>query len=143
MRKCPQCDFISPNETYFNQHMTKVHSGQPNCPFCFIAFKNYPTLRNCPQRTKEEKRGAYNSSWGKKKPCRYYNNGQGQCLARSGSCSFDHSVILFSERQLCFQKQDCKLSDTVYFFSIQKVRVKRSLSKIRPKAVKIGHFAEK
>ena len=47
MRTCPQCDFISQNETYFNEHMTKVHSGQPNCLFCFIAFKNYSTLRNC------------------------------------------------------------------------------------------------
>ena len=45
LRKCPQCDFISQNETYFNEHMTKVHSGQPICPFCFIAFKNYSTLR--------------------------------------------------------------------------------------------------
>ena len=24
--------------------------------------------------------------------------------------------VFFSERQLCFQKQDCKLSDTVYIF---------------------------
>ena len=45
LRKCPQCDFPPQNETYFNEHMTKVHSGQPNSLFCFIAFKNYSTVR--------------------------------------------------------------------------------------------------
>ena len=30
MRKCPQCEFISQNETYLNEHMTKVHAKLRN-----------------------------------------------------------------------------------------------------------------
>ena len=39
--KCPQCDFVSQNENFFNQHMIKAHADQPNCPFCYIGFDNY------------------------------------------------------------------------------------------------------
>ena len=27
MKKCPQCDFITQNEIFFNEHLTKVHAG--------------------------------------------------------------------------------------------------------------------
>ena len=40
MYKCPQCDFISQNEIFISEHMTKAHAGQPNCPFCFVGFKD-------------------------------------------------------------------------------------------------------
>ena len=45
MLKCPQCDFLSQNETYFNEHVSKVHAKQPTCPFCFKAFDSYPAVR--------------------------------------------------------------------------------------------------
>ena len=45
LNKCPQCDFISQNEIFVNQHMLKAHAGRPNCPFCFIGFKDYSSLR--------------------------------------------------------------------------------------------------
>ena len=44
---CLQCDFISQNEIMFNEHLTKAHAGQPTCPFCFIAFIDYPSIRKC------------------------------------------------------------------------------------------------
>ena len=43
--KCPQCDFMSQKQTVFNDHMTKVHAGKQNCPFCFLGFKDFPALR--------------------------------------------------------------------------------------------------
>ena len=45
IHKCSQCDFISQNEKYFNEHVVKVHSNQPTCPFCFRAFENYVAVR--------------------------------------------------------------------------------------------------
>ena len=84
LRKCPQCDFISQNETYFNVHMTQVHSGQPNCLLCFIAFKNYSTVRNHCETVHRElktKKEEHKSHAERKKHCRYYNNVQGQCSA--------------------------------------------------------------
>ena len=44
--KCPQCDFISQNESFFNEHITSARSGHPNCPFCFLPFNGYLALRN-------------------------------------------------------------------------------------------------
>ena len=29
----------------------------------------------------------------RKKPCTFFNNGQGQCLPRAGVCEYDHSVV--------------------------------------------------
>ena len=133
MFKCPQCDFITQNEIFFNDHMTKVHAGQPNCPFCFVAFENYPSLRkhcedNHGERSSDKKKETVpegkkenipegrsendpvdrkaNPS-GRKGPCRFFNNGQGQCSPRFGTCQYDHSVIPDSERELCFPKQSC------------------------------------
>ena len=37
--KCPQCDFISQNEIFFNEHVLNAHAGQPTCPFCYEGFK--------------------------------------------------------------------------------------------------------
>ena len=58
--------------------MTKVNSGQP-WPFCFIAFKNYSTLRkHCENvhRELKKKQEEHKTHAEKKKPCRSYNNGQ-------------------------------------------------------------------
>ena len=43
--KCPQCDFISQNSIFFNEHVSNAHSGQPTCPFCFHGFQDLPSLR--------------------------------------------------------------------------------------------------
>ena len=43
LRKCPQCDFISQNETYFNEHMTKVHAKLRK------ETEQEKVLRKCPQ----------------------------------------------------------------------------------------------
>ena len=37
--QCSKCDFVSLNEIILNEHMTKVHSGQPCCPFCEEALQ--------------------------------------------------------------------------------------------------------
>ena len=48
--RCPQCDFISQNETYFIEHITKVHVNQLTCHFCSKAFKSYTEVRkHCEQ----------------------------------------------------------------------------------------------
>ena len=43
--QCPQCDFLSQNETYFNEHVSKVHVNQPTCPSCFKAMDSYAAAR--------------------------------------------------------------------------------------------------
>jgi uncharacterized C2H2 Zn-finger protein len=45
MFKCPQCDFISQNKVFFNEHVTKAHAGKPTCPFCYNGFEDLPSLR--------------------------------------------------------------------------------------------------
>ena len=132
--KCPQCDFISQNETFFNEHMTKVHSGQPNCPFCFLPFQEYAALRKHCRAIHEE--SSHNSNerklkgqsgrivredlpegGRKRRPCRYFRNGEGKCTPNRGSCDFDHSIIPFSEREECFHKQKCHFKPFCIFVS--------------------------
>ena len=99
--------------------MTKAHSGQPNCPFCFVGFKDYLSLRkHCENIHKDVKKKEVKpvSSAGKKKPCRFFNNGQGVCSPRSGVCDYDHSVIPFQEREECFHKNTCKYKPFCIFF---------------------------
>ena len=70
------------------------------------------------------------------KPCRYCNNGQGQCLPRSGSCSFDHSEIPFIERQLCLFKPHC-------IFFHPECQGEEIWEQNKAKAAKICKFAER
>ena len=126
---CPQCDFITPSETFFNEHMKKIHTG-PNCPFCFIPFDEYAALRKHCAETHSEfnddktqnKETLHNKSkksenWKSKKPCRFFRNGEGNCIPRNGlECEFSHSVIPFSERQECHHKQSCKFKPYCIFF---------------------------
>ena len=108
--RCPQCDFISQNENHFNEHISKVHASQPTCPFCFKAFKTYSEVRrHCENNHSESKNnGDSRRKMAKKKPCRYYRNGEGNCSPPSGFCSFDHSIIPDNQRELCRHKQACK-----------------------------------
>ena len=122
---CPQCDFVTPSEMFFNEHMTRIHTG-PNCPFCFLPFSNYSELRkHCLEAHDENKQGntrIYNNvnmsgNWKAKKPCRYFKNGEGNCSPRNGTvCEFDHSIIPFSERQECFHKQACRYKPYCIFY---------------------------
>ena len=80
--------------------MTKVHSGQPNCPFCFLPFEEYSELRKHCRAMHEEsstsskfnerklkqggKPGRINKEnlpegGMKRRPCRYFSNGEGRC----------------------------------------------------------------
>ena len=112
---CPQCDFITPSEIFFNKHMTMIHTG-PNCPFCFLPFDDYASLRkHCTQAHEEPKNKLENSKF--KKPCRFFRNGEGNCSPRNGEeCLFSHSIIPFSERQECFHKQSCKFKPFCIFY---------------------------
>ena len=79
---------------------------------------------------------------GRKKPCRYFNNGNGQCRPRYGNCSFDHSVIPFSERELCFQKQECRYKPFCIFFHPEG-QTEEVWEQNKGKEAKICIFAEK
>ena len=39
MQKCPQCDFVSQNEIFFNKHMVTVHSVSQIVLFVFLHLK--------------------------------------------------------------------------------------------------------
>ena len=108
--RCPQCDFISQNETYFNEHITKAHANQPTCPFCFLAFESYSEVRKHCEYKHIEKSQTEEPMRKKSrtKPCRFFRNGSGTCSPPSGVCNFDHSIIPDHERELCFHKQACK-----------------------------------
>ena len=109
MHRCPQCDFVTQNETHFNEHITTVHANQPTCPFCFMAFKGYAEVRkHCETNHSERNNLVTKTKNIKTKPCRYFRNGEGRCIPPSGVCKFDHSVIPDSERELCLHKQACK-----------------------------------
>ena len=56
LKKCPQCDFISQNAVFFNEHITTAHAGQPNCPFSFLGFKDYLSLRKHCENSHTEKK---------------------------------------------------------------------------------------
>ena len=43
MRKCPQCEFVSQNETYFNEHMSTVHAK------LWKETEQENVMRKCPQ----------------------------------------------------------------------------------------------
>ena len=84
--KCPQCDFMSQKQTVFNDHMTKVHAGKPNCPFCFLGFKDFPALRkHCESSHQEVNKDNQQSKLpaNKKRPCRFFKNGERRCMPRS------------------------------------------------------------
>ena len=112
---CPQCDFITPSERFFNEHLSLVHRG-PNCPFCFLPFRGYEDLRkHCNNFHQESKNKLGSSKY--KKPCRYFKNGEGICSPRNGEeCPFDHNIIPFSQRQECYHKQSCKFKPYCIFY---------------------------
>ena len=116
--------------------MISAHSGQPNCLFCFLPFQGYPALRkHCREEHEESRNQAYkgenknkeNVPTGRtpgsipaggirRRPCRFFRNGEGVCSPRSGRCDFDHSVIPFSEREECFHKQSCRYKPFCIFY---------------------------
>ena len=116
--RCPQCDFISQNETYFIEHITKVHVNQPTCPFCFKAFKSYTEVRKHCEHTHIETRNSEEPrvKRSRTKPCRYFRNGSGTCSPPSGVCNFDHSVIPDNEREFAIIKKLVSTNLSVYFF---------------------------
>ena len=118
MFKCPQCDFLSQNETYFNEHVSKVHANQPTCPFCFKAMDSYTAVRkHCEtNHTEVNNQSKFKKRDGMKKPCRFFRNGTGQCSPPSGVCDYDHSIIPDSERELCHHKRACSYKPRCIFF---------------------------
>ena len=119
---CPQCDFVTPSEIFFNEHMIKIHTG-PNCPFCFLPFNGYGELRkHCTDvhdetKTRINKVKETSENWKSKKPCRYFKNGEGNCVPRNGKeCGFNHNIIPFAERQECFHRQSCKYKPYCIFY---------------------------
>ena len=148
--RCPQCDFLTPSELFFNQHMTEVHTG-PNCPFCFLPFKEYSELRrHCTEKHDETKNvkitteavSNIKSSWKSKKPCRYFKNGEGNCTPRNGKeCEFDHNIIPFSERQECYHKQACQYKPYCIFYHPEGQNVEK-WQKNSKQVSKICHFSQ-
>ena len=45
MFKCNQCDFITQNQTFFREHMTRGHVDKPRCPFCYETVDDIPFVR--------------------------------------------------------------------------------------------------
>ena len=144
MFECPQCDFLSQNEVFFNEHIVKAHVGQPTCPFCFNGFKDYMTLRKHCETSHYEKKAGKSQTIipeGRKRPCRYFRNGEGNCSPPSGSCDFDHSVVPNSERQLCFHKQACRYKPNCIFYHPEG-QGEDAWQQYRSKVAKICRFAE-
>ena len=54
--------------------------------------------------------------WKNIRPCRYFQNGEGKCAPKNGKCDFDHSVIPFNEREVCFHKQKCQYKPFCIFY---------------------------
>ena len=108
LQKCSQCDFMTQNEQYFNEHMSNVHANLPTCPFCLKVFNSYSEVRKHCETKHSEGNKIEQPKNIKKKPCRYFRNGTGRCQPPSGMCSFDHSIIPDNERELCHHKQDCR-----------------------------------
>ena len=137
---CPQCDFKTPSERFFNEHMSLIHTG-PNCPFCFLPFNGYADLRkHCNEVHTESRHNSRNSKY--KKPCRYFRNGEGNCSPRNGEeCEFDHSIIPFSERQECFHKQSCKYKPYCIFYHPEGQNIENWQMNTR-KVSKICHYSQ-
>ena len=116
--KCPQCDFLSQNEIYFNEHISKVHSNQQTCPFCFMAFDSYADVRKHCESNHSERKSEVKSKQkeGIKKPCRFFRNGTGRCSPPSGVCNYDHTITPDSERELCYHKTACWYKPRCIFF---------------------------
>ena len=152
--KCPQCDFMTQNETFFNEHMTNLHSGLPKCPFCFLAFQDYSSLRKHCRTVHAETRNNQtermdniqtggrardNIPEGRKniRPCRYFQNGEGKCAPKNGKC--DHSIIPFNEREVCFHNQNVSISHSAFFITLRgRMRVTgRQITREQPKYVVI------
>jgi hypothetical protein len=141
---CPQCDFITQNEIFFNEHVGKAHVGTPTCPFCFVGFNDYPAVRkHCQNVHKEDKATESKLGVNSKKPCRYFKIGEGKCAPKFRACQFDHTIIPFNEREKCFHKQACQYKPNCIFFhpegqgdEVWEVNKRRKVSQI-------CHYAEK
>ena len=143
MLKCPQCNFLSQNETYFNEHVSKVHANQPTCQFCFKAFDSYPAVRkHCESYHNEVENNVKSKQQkeGSKKPCRFFRNGTGQCSPPSGVCNYDHSIIPDSERELCYHKNACTYKPRCIFFHPEG-QGKDEWEQIKRNPSKICHFS--
>ena len=144
MFHCPQCDFLSQNERYFNDHVSKVHANQPTCPFCFIAFDNFPSVRKHCELQHKEMKGEKQPMQKEviQKPCRFFRNGSGQCSPPSGICDYDHSIIPDNERAICFNKQACTFKPFC-IFSIRKDRTMKSGNKQKKNFQNLSQFIER
>ena len=137
---CPQCDFATPSEALFNEHMTLIHTG-PNCPFCFLPFDGYADLKKHCTENHDESRNRFGKSKSKK-PCRYFRNGEGKCHPRNGEeCQFDHTIIPFEQRQECFHKQACRYKPYCIFYHPEGQRVEKWENN-PSKLAKICHYSQ-
>ena len=102
--KCGNCEFISQNKIFFNEHMTKQHTGQQNGANDFNIPN--PIYHNVHENRTERK----------KMPCRFFNNGNGRCTPRTGTCNYDHRIIPNEECELCFHKETCTYKPYCIFF---------------------------
>ena len=140
--KCKFCDFISMNDNYFNEHITKVHGNQIICPYCFHPYKEYVDLRSHIQNTHKEVDNV-KSDRKKKQPCRYFRNGEGSCNPKNGHCNYDHNIIPFVERAECLHKQNCQFKPYCIFYhpegqgnlNVQNVRNDRRLCRFAANGV--------
>ena len=142
--KCQHCDFISQYENVFNEHISKAHAGQPICPFCFIGFQSFALLRKHCESSHKELRNDNNQQRHpepRKRPCRFFKNGQGDCRPRSGVCLFDHSVIPDNEREGCFHKESCTFEPHCIFFHPEG-QVDDGWKQDRRNPAKLCHYTE-
>ena len=118
MLKCDQCDFMSQNQQYFNQHIESMHGKNPTCPFCLVEFKSYADVRKHCQETHNTVTAKSEPSRkiGSQRPCRFFQYGNGQCTPPSGVCHYSHDVVPENERQRCRHKEACVFKPHCVFF---------------------------
>ena len=99
--------------------MTRGHVDKPRCPFCYEIFDDIPSImKHCAIQHRENfanEKESEKISTIRKRPCRYFRNGEGKCLPPPGSCEYNHIIVPESERELCFHKQACKFKPNCIF----------------------------
>ena len=92
--KFTQCDFhgFISNKVFFKGSCCAPH---------YWSLKMY--CKSLHREKKPETKSPLNAGL-KKRPCRFFKNGEEECMPPSGHCNFDQTVVPDAEREHCFHK---------------------------------------
>ena len=110
-----------------------------------MGFADYLSLRkHCEQLHREKKSDTRTpvKHGLKKRPCRFFKNGDGQCSPPSGHCEYDHTVVPEGEREHCFHKQACVYKPNCIFYHPEG-QGEEVWQQNKNKSAKICKYAEK